>query len=71
MAILILERAITFCFRLTSIYATPSNILRSSGSVGVAFVMWIVGALIAFCGTAVYIELGTVGINSLLVVENS
>ncbi|GJJ15812.1 hypothetical protein Clacol_010090 [Clathrus columnatus] len=42
-----------------SIYATPSNILRSSGSVGVAFIMWIAGALIAFCGTAVYMELGT------------
>lgn len=42
------------------IYATPSNILRSSGSVGVALIMWLVGALIAACGTAVYIELGTV-----------
>ena len=42
-----------------SIYATPSNILRSSGSVGIALIMWLVGALIAACGTAVYIELGT------------
>ncbi|KAF5336486.1 hypothetical protein D9611_006685 [Ephemerocybe angulata] len=43
----------------TGIYATPSNILRSSGSVGVALVMWILGALIAACGTVVYMELGT------------
>jgi hypothetical protein len=42
------------------IYATPSNILRSSGSVGVSLIMWLVGALIAACGTTVYIELGTV-----------
>ncbi|TFK41799.1 APC amino acid permease [Crucibulum laeve] len=43
----------------TGIYATPSNILRSSGSVGVSLIMWLVGAFIAACGTAVYIELGT------------
>ena len=42
------------------IYATPSNILRSSGSVGVSLIMWLVGAIIAACGTTVYIELGTV-----------
>ncbi|KAF5340173.1 hypothetical protein D9758_014988 [Tetrapyrgos nigripes] len=41
------------------IFATPSVILRTSGSVGVAFLMWIIGALIAAVGTAVYIELGT------------
>ena len=43
-----------------SIYSTPSNILRSSGSVGVSLIMWLVGALIAASGTAVYVELGTV-----------
>ncbi|TEB31036.1 APC amino acid permease [Coprinellus micaceus] len=43
----------------TGIYATPSNILRSSGSVGVDFIMWVIGALIAVCGTSVYVELGT------------
>ncbi|EDR06686.1 APC amino acid permease [Laccaria bicolor S238N-H82] len=43
----------------TGIYATPSNILRASGSVGVALIMWLVGAIIAACGTNVYIELGT------------
>ncbi|PCH38407.1 APC amino acid permease [Wolfiporia cocos MD-104 SS10] len=43
----------------TSIFATPSVILRSSGSVGLSFVMWLLGAIVAACGTAVYIELGT------------
>ncbi|KAF8908554.1 APC amino acid permease [Gymnopilus junonius] len=43
----------------TGIYATPSNILRSAGSVGVALIMWLVGSCIAACGTAVYVELGT------------
>lgn len=44
------------------IFATPSVILRSSGSVGLSLVMWLLGALVAACGTAVYIELGTVSI---------
>ncbi len=52
----IIELTSSFC----RIYATPSNILRSSGSVGVALIMWLLGALIAACGTAVYVELGTV-----------
>ncbi|KAF7331492.1 High affinity methionine permease [Mycena kentingensis (nom. inval.)] len=43
----------------TGIYATPSVILRSSGSVGVALLMWLLGAIIAAAGTAVYVELGT------------
>lgn len=45
---------------INSIYATPSIILRASGSVGVTFVMWLLGVTIAAAGTAVYIELGTV-----------
>ncbi|KAJ6476892.1 APC amino acid permease [Mycena sanguinolenta] len=43
----------------TGIYATPSVILRTSGSVGVALCMWLLGALVAAAGTAVYVELGT------------
>ncbi|KAJ6612557.1 APC amino acid permease [Mycena sp. CBHHK59/15] len=43
----------------TGIYATPSVILRTSGSVGMALIMWLLGALIAAAGTAVYVELGT------------
>lgn len=45
----------------TGIFATPSVILSSAGgSVGVSFLMWIAGAVVAFAGTAVYIELGSV-----------
>ncbi|RPD65685.1 amino acid transporter [Lentinus tigrinus ALCF2SS1-7] len=43
----------------TGIFATPSVILRSSGSVGLSLVMWLLGAAVALCGTAVYMELGT------------
>ncbi|KAI0371226.1 amino acid transporter [Pilatotrama ljubarskyi] len=43
----------------TGIFATPSVILRSSGSVGLSLIMWLLGATVALCGTAVYIELGT------------
>ncbi|KAJ3558188.1 hypothetical protein NM688_g1077 [Phlebia brevispora] len=43
----------------TGIFATPSVILRSSGSVGLSLVLWLLGAIVAACGTAVYIELGT------------
>lgn len=42
------------------IFATPSVILRASGSVGFSLVMWLLGALFAVAGTAVYVELGTV-----------
>jgi hypothetical protein len=44
----------------TRVFAAPSIILNSSGSVGMTFVMWIVGALVAAAGTAVYVEFGTV-----------
>ncbi|KAJ7429738.1 APC amino acid permease [Mycena galericulata] len=43
----------------TGIFATPSVILHGSGSVGVALLMWVLGALIAIAGTTVYVELGT------------
>ncbi|KAF8189454.1 APC amino acid permease [Mycena galopus ATCC 62051] len=43
----------------TGIFATPSAILLSSGSVGIALLMWVLGALIAIAGTTVYVELGT------------
>ncbi|KAG0706668.1 APC amino acid permease [Suillus ampliporus] len=43
----------------TGIFASPSIILRSSGSVGMTFIMWILGALVASAGTAVYVEFGT------------
>ncbi|KAJ8586141.1 amino acid transporter [Rhizopogon salebrosus TDB-379] len=43
----------------TGVFAAPSVILRTSGSVGMTFVMWILGALVASAGTAVYLEFGT------------
>lgn len=51
--------AIKIVLIVSRIYATPGHVLRLSGSVGVSLIMWLLGALIAACGTAVYIELGT------------
>ena len=42
----------------SGIFATPGNIYRSVGSVGLALTAWIVGALLAACGLAVSLELG-------------
>ena len=39
--------------RLIILSATPASILRSSGSVGMAFMMWLIGAAIAASGMAV------------------
>ncbi|KAG8216571.1 APC amino acid permease [Butyriboletus roseoflavus] len=43
----------------TGVFAAPSIILNSSGSVGMTFIMWILGALVSAAGTAVYVEFGT------------
>ncbi|KAI0065303.1 high-affinity methionine permease [Artomyces pyxidatus] len=43
----------------TGIFATPSSILLTSGSVGLAMFMWVIGATIATAGLLVYIEYGT------------
>ncbi|KUJ18813.1 amino acid transporter [Mollisia scopiformis] len=43
----------------TGIFATPSEILSLSGSVGLALFMWVVGMLICFAGMLVYMEFGT------------
>ncbi|KAF8590532.1 high affinity methionine permease [Ramaria rubella] len=43
----------------TGIYATPGLILRASGSVGLFLILWILGALVASVGMAVYVEFGT------------
>jgi len=43
----------------TGIFATPSGILALSGSVGLTLFIWVAGMLIAFAGTAVYLEFGT------------
>ncbi|KIJ63769.1 hypothetical protein HYDPIDRAFT_175819 [Hydnomerulius pinastri MD-312] len=43
----------------TGVFAAPGLILKSSGSVGMTFVMWLLGASVAAAGTAVYVEFGT------------
>ncbi|KAG6335343.1 hypothetical protein ID866_3754 [Astraeus odoratus] len=43
----------------TGVFASPSVILKSSGSVGLTFIMWMIGALVSAAGTAVYVEFGT------------
>ncbi|TIA30117.1 amino acid transporter [Aureobasidium pullulans] len=43
----------------TGIFATPSSILSSSGSVGLALFIWVAGLIIAAAGMAVYLEFGT------------
>lgn len=48
------------------IFATPSVILKSAGSVGMALTMWLLGAVVAAAGSAVYLEYGTVSAPSLL-----
>ena len=42
----------------SGIFATPSNIYKSVGSIGLALKVWLVGAAIAGCGLAVSMELG-------------
>ncbi|MCJ1374324.1 hypothetical protein MMC20_005556 [Loxospora ochrophaea] len=41
------------------VYSVPSSIFANVGSVGMALVVWVVGAAISFCGLAVYLDLGT------------
>ncbi|KAF3765020.1 hypothetical protein M406DRAFT_14181, partial [Cryphonectria parasitica EP155] len=40
-------------------YSIPSAIFSGVGSVGMTLLLWVVGALISFCGLAVYLDLGT------------
>ena len=42
----------------SGIFATPGNIYKSVGSVGLALTVWVVGATIAACGLAASMELG-------------
>ncbi|KAK4697250.1 hypothetical protein P7C70_g8242, partial [Phenoliferia sp. Uapishka_3] len=43
----------------TGIFATPASIVSATGSIGLALILWVVGALIASAGTAVYLEWAT------------
>ncbi|KAK0534508.1 methionine permease [Tilletia horrida] len=40
------------------VFATPSSILRATGSVGLSLICWAIGSIIAAAGLAVYIEWG-------------
>ncbi|PQE09568.1 methionine permease protein [Rutstroemia sp. NJR-2017a WRK4] len=42
----------------SGIFATPGPILRSTGSVGLALLLWILGAGLAYCGMIVSLEYG-------------
>lgn len=42
----------------SGIFATPGKIFLSVNSVGLALLVWLVGACIAFCGLAISLELG-------------
>ncbi|KAJ8473637.1 hypothetical protein ONZ45_g16219 [Pleurotus djamor] len=42
----------------TGVFATPGTILALSGSGGLALFMWLIGAIIAFAGTYVYVSWG-------------
>lgn len=41
------------------VYSVPSSIFTGVGSVGMSILMWVLGAVISFCGLAVYLELGS------------
>lgn len=43
----------------TGIFATPGSILALSGSTGLSLFLWVAGSIIAWAGTAVYMEFGT------------
>jgi hypothetical protein len=42
----------------SGIFATPGTIVKSVGSIGLTLVLWIVGALAAWCGLAISLEYG-------------
>jgi amino acid transporter len=42
----------------TGIFATPSSILGSVGSVGASLMLWVLGFVLSLCGLFVWLELG-------------
>lgn len=42
----------------SGIFATPGTIVNSVGSIGLTLVLWVVGALVTWCGLAVSLEYG-------------
>jgi len=43
----------------TGIFATPSSILGSVGSVGASMMLWVLGFVLSFCGLFIWLEFGT------------
>ncbi|KND86427.1 High-affinity methionine permease [Tolypocladium ophioglossoides CBS 100239] len=43
----------------TGIFSTPGNILKSTGSIGLALIYWAIGAIMAFAGFGTYLELAS------------
>ncbi|KAK7990076.1 hypothetical protein PG989_010391 [Apiospora arundinis] len=43
----------------TGIFSTPGTILNNTGSIGLALIYWVIGAIMAFAGLAVYLELAS------------
>ena len=42
----------------SGIYVTPALVLRTTNSVGVSLLLWLLGALFGLCGVLVWLELG-------------
>lgn len=40
----------------TGVFSTPATIFKSVGSVGLALIYWVIGALIGWAGLAYYLE---------------
>jgi solute carrier family 7 (L-type amino acid transporter), member 9/15 len=43
----------------TGIFATPSSILESVGSVGASLILWVLGFAFSLCGLFIWLEFGT------------
>jgi amino acid permease len=42
----------------SGIFATPGSIVKSTGSVGLTFLVWIAGTILAACGLSISMEFG-------------
>ncbi|KAJ5662782.1 hypothetical protein N7462_011708 [Penicillium macrosclerotiorum] len=42
----------------SGIFATPGSIVKSAGSIGLTFLVWVMGTILAACGLAVSMEFG-------------
>lgn len=43
----------------TGIFSTPSSVVKSTGSVGAALMLWVLGLFLSFAGLCVWLEFGT------------